>query len=158
MKAVPEEEDKKLTDVLETAKPKVEFYRRVGRALVRRHTVSLQQNWSGPNCPLSVTIVGRAFKATGTYDVGPNALALALYPAATRSAVKYAMEYVGTISGGLIEGIVKSERLGDTQSSILSAAVTGTRFLMVLNDDNRTLQVMENPEEIKPRFYSIRAL
>ena len=158
LKNVPSQEEEKQKEVVQTARPKGDFYRLVGRAFSRPDIKGFAQRWSDPDCELTITVSGRDFRATGSYERdGTSGLALAVYPNMVKTIVKYRVEYKGQISGGQIEATVRRVREGDeSTSTILGLGNVENKALMLLTDDGAELKVMENPHGTNPRFYSIR--
>jgi hypothetical protein len=69
------------------------------------------------------------------------------------------MEYLLTLAGHALDGVVKRNKEGDTPSaaaSVLALGDNASKVLMVLSDDQTELRVMENPYSANPTFYSIK--
>jgi hypothetical protein len=54
-----------------------------------------------------------------------------------------------------MDGYVTRTREGEPPASLLGSLDNRTALLMMLSDDGSELKVMENPQGINPRFYSL---
>src|SRR5262249_18403863 len=77
LRGVPDEEDKRLTETLEKAKPTSDFYRLFGRAISRLEPTEMAPRWKGPEFELAVKLTGSEFEAVGSYEQLGLGLALA---------------------------------------------------------------------------------
>ena len=64
LKRRPDEEEKKVAEILEKAKPISDFYAEYGRALSHGEPHDLAGRWKAPDCSLEVTLQGSVFEAT----------------------------------------------------------------------------------------------
>ena len=157
---MPDEEEKKEAELLEKAKPKSDFYKQFGRAAPRPDPSKLAERWEGPDCVLDVTLRDGTFRAVGSYEQQT----LASLSIGTRgstgsgdAAVRYRVEYSGTLRGRAIEGRVTRTQENEKRSAgLLGRSTDETKVLMVLTDDDSELRVMENSPGSDPRFYTLK--
>ena len=161
IREVPDEEDTKLKDILDKSLPSTEFYRSLGRALVRPCPANFPKNWDGPKCVLKAQLDGHMFTAVGSYDQPTNALlAYALMGGQNSPGVtteRIFVEYSGVLRGRMIEGKVLIRRDGEARPTLLGTTGEGNKISMFLTDDDNELQVMEH-QGSSLRFYSLRRL
>lgn len=108
---LPELEDKRQDQILETSKPKVEFYRKLGEAVSAGDVIPPRPKWAGPDCILEMTRIGDEVSLVGEFERDPNPFGLALlgsnpYSTSPPSKIKHRIRFVGTIQGGAIFGTV----------------------------------------------------
>jgi hypothetical protein len=154
VKALPEEEQKKKTEVLEKARPLSDFYKQFGRATSRPCPADTSARWKGPQREFSVRIVGGEFEATGSYEQKPLATGLAAFlgplPAAQNRPDRYHVKYKGACRGRAIEGTM-SRTLEDDPVKIrglLSLAEYKTEVLMYLTEDGNEIRVMRSRKRV----------
>ena len=161
---MPDEEDKKEVELLEKAKPKSDFYKLFGLAASRPEPTEVDDRWEGPDCILDVTLHGQKFRAVGSYERPLSGLmSLAMVGAGVQkasggAAVRYLVEYWGTLRGRAIEAYMSQIREGveSRASTLLGSSTEKTKALMVLTDDGSEFKVMENPSGSSVRFYSLK--
>ena len=110
LRAIPDEENKKLEEVLERAKPKADFYRALGHAIVRKNAISIDGDWSGPKCALKITSSGSNVTLSGSYEEEENQLSAAL--GLGKIKVRHLVEYKGAMTGSLLVGSLSQKREG----------------------------------------------
>ena len=108
-------EDSEEIGVLGKAKPIVEFYRKIGRNLVRNSLKVIAKNWQSPECLLVATLIGYRFEAI-VYERPDNAFlglgAIGLAASSITRVIRTRLHYRGIVSGGVIEGRVVREEHG----------------------------------------------
>ncbi|WP_295133828.1 tetratricopeptide repeat protein [uncultured Reyranella sp.] len=152
-----EAETKREEAFLKEARPISETYAELGKAMLRRSTISLPMNWKGPKCDLLVTISGDRIAAEGEFTEQPSGLASAI---AGRSSSPPAplpvrIEYEGVIRGRAVVGSVQQQNLA--RSTLLGSWSPPTPLLMFIRDDGRTIDVIEEPRGGKPKRYQLQA-
>jgi hypothetical protein len=65
---LPEQETKELDELLERARPKIEFYKYFGRALSLTESQKIAGTWIGPECALEATFTEEHIKLVGSYE------------------------------------------------------------------------------------------
>jgi tetratricopeptide (TPR) repeat protein len=158
VKGTPEEEEKKLDDVLDKAKPKSEFYGLLAQAILHNAPSSAPGSWLGPNGPLEMSLTDDELRISGTYEVDANPFAVLGGLGIGKLKVKHRVEYFMTLAGHAMFGVVKRIKEGEVPSAAASALALGdneTKVLMVLGDNETRFRVMENPYSSSPTFYSI---
>ena len=162
LKEVPEEEDKKETDAIEKVRPISEFYKQFGRAIAMPTPNTLATAWQGPDCNLSVTFLGSAFRALGTYEVSATRGLLAgllgsddALSKTNRAPTRYVIEYQGTARGRAIEASVVRRREDEQvkMPSLLNSGEENPTVLMLINDNGNEIRVLEKAKNSSPRFY-----
>jgi tetratricopeptide (TPR) repeat protein len=161
LKGLPGDEEKKKEELLKTAKPKADFYKKLGKALVSSEPADIEPLWRGPDCILSVTLDGSAFAARGLYDQPPNALVGALMGGINLPPSRMKVENIGTLRGRTIEGYLTRIREGQSLT-VLDTAGHSTEFVMEISVDGSEIKVMEQPKAAASkiqapaaRFYSL---
>lgn len=157
---VPDEEEERLNKLLDDVKEKAAFYRKLGYGLLKETPSRIAPAWSSPEGPLQAKIDGAIAQISGTYEQPANALGSLLAPpmggfgAIARRTVKHHVEYSGQLCGNVITGTVKRSREGEP-TSLFDSGSEGAKVIMVFNDDQTELSVMENPDNLHPRLYSL---
>lgn len=154
LKELPDTEQKKHDELVKQGHRKSEVYREVGRALCRIERNEIASDWDGPDCPLSVTLVGQAFQAEGKFERPGNSL-LAAGMGLLRPTTQVHVTYRGMLCGRVIEGRVKRDD-GAAKNGLLALIGDETKVLMVLSDDGTELKVIEGPHSTEPRQYLLR--
>jgi tetratricopeptide (TPR) repeat protein len=165
VRAVPAAEDEKQVNLLEKAQIKSEFYRQFGRAVSREEPTELANQWSGPDCDLTVKLSGTEFIAVGSYARPKGALfAIALGVPPSSEPDRFRVEYRGVVRGRAIEGFVTRTKEGASHTlgashdlGLLSATDDKKKVLLVLSDNGNEMKAMENPEIKTPLFYTLRS-
>ncbi|MFZ3005119.1 MAG: tetratricopeptide repeat protein, partial [Phenylobacterium sp.] len=161
LKGRPEQEDKKLAEILDRVRPKAEFYKRLGQAVAQPELSLPSGPWQAPQCVLDIQMSGREFRAVGTYEKPANKLISALLPTEAKPAT-HRIEFVGKIEGRSIEGTVTRVDLAAPalNQTLLSLAIDDgkSKFSMILNDDGTTISVMERPKSQTPDYYNLTRL
>jgi tetratricopeptide (TPR) repeat protein len=151
-------EEKHQESILSDAKPKLDFYRSIGRAMALGRTTGLGGHWQGPDCILQITEAAAKVELVGTFERDRNALSLALIGGPNIGLIpkiKHSVRYSGEMKGNAFFGSVK--RAQDNES-LLSAAGGQKKVFMVLNEVGSEFAVMENSDAAVPTFYSITRL
>ena len=149
----PEEEDTKLEETLENAKEKAAFYQRLGEAILKATSTSIASNWMSPDGPLEGTMEGGAIRFFGSQQ-RPTLGGILTGAIGGQVLVTHRFEYTGRLRGSMIVGEVKRWRDGET-SSLLGSSNEKSDVVMVFNEDYSQISVMENPTNVRPRFYVI---
>jgi tetratricopeptide (TPR) repeat protein len=154
LREVPEQETKDLTEVLEQAKPKIEFYRNFGRALGVAEPKKVGGTWIGPECELEATVTNDQIRLVGSYEREANPLSFGL-GLTTRQPAKHRVEYTGVLKGCAIQGkITRSSDESAATKSLLSEFFAGaTKVLMFVSDDEMQISVLENPAAMSPKVF-----
>jgi tetratricopeptide (TPR) repeat protein len=162
-KVLPDEERNRREATREKARPMSDFYRLMGRGMVRPDIEKLSQFWRAPECPIKVTIDGKNFVGEGKYEERTLGRLLRTFgeslgmPQPLESET-HRVTYTGVINGRTVFGHVYRRRDGEVApaTSLLSAA-GGDRpsISMVLSDDGQELRVMERSKTLDAKFYSL---
>jgi tetratricopeptide (TPR) repeat protein len=162
LRSVPEEEERKETELLGSAQPLSEFYKQLGRAILRPEPASIAAHWMGKNCELSARLVGREFEATGSYEQSRGLLGSlsAFGNAGQDTPDRYHEKYEGAFRGYSITGFMSRTLEEDATKvrGLLSSAEYKIEVVMVLAGDGNEIRVMEKPEKGSPRFYTLTKL
>lgn len=155
LRSLPDEEDVKQKDVLEKAKPKIDYFRRLGRAIARPAVTKLSNRWYGPDCELAVTIIDDEFRASGEYERSGNAFGLML---AAVKPTRHKIEYVGKVVGCRVDGFIQRTSDGEPPSLLSSLAFEDnkTKFAMIMDPDVGRIEVIEDPASLSPRFHELK--
>jgi hypothetical protein len=155
LRAIPEEEDKKLEEVLKKAKPKTDFYKALGQAILRKNTISIDGDWSGPKCPLKILLSGSNVTISGSYEIEENPLG-GILGTFGKIKIRHTVEYKGELTGSVIDGLLSQKREGGTPT--IAGALLGigdnAKVLMYIQSSSE-IKVMENPYSLAPTFYSL---
>jgi len=157
LKDIPDDEDKRQTEVLSKTKAKSNFYAQFGRAVSRPKPRDILEEWEGPDCALRVELEAKVFHAIGSFEQLPNPLSL--IGALTSSAAprrRIQIEYRGGIHGCAISAYVTRRNEDDPAPTLLDSTERQTTALMYFSDDATLLNVMEMPRGSEPRYYSLK--
>lgn len=157
LRDIPEKEDEKQSEALEKAKPKIEYYKKLGRAVAQPTVSALPATWRGPNCDLTIGITGDDFRAAGSYERTPNALGLLGGLGGGGKPTHHTIEYSGKIVGCRIDGTIKRTSDSEQSPSILSLGLmdNNVKFSMIIDLAVGKIEVMENPSSLSPSFYDL---
>jgi tetratricopeptide (TPR) repeat protein len=150
-----EQEQVRQQELLTTAKPKMEFYRTMGKAIVAAAT-ELPRSWSGPDCTFDLKQDGERIELIGSFTRARNALAFGLFGGRQTGPVektKHSVRYMGAMQGGAFFGTVKRNEDG---GSLLSEVGSERNVCMALNEAGSEFSVMEGAGASNPTFYTIR--
>ncbi len=159
---IPEEEQRRESEILEGAQKKSEFYREMGRAISRPNgnDSATRNRWVDESCLLKGELSGDEITLVGWYEREQPAynglLALVAgtpVPPAPPQKVKRSIKYTGRFVGGAFFGSVA--RSNDGSNSLLSGSNTEVRVFSYLAPDNSALHVMEMPTGRAPSFHAI---
>jgi tetratricopeptide (TPR) repeat protein len=163
IKESSEEEDKKVTELLQKSRPMLEFYRDFGRAMGRLAPASISSAWKDPNCVLAVAWSTDRFQANGSYErpmlgIIARAMLGESDPASSTKYPRMLVEYQGTVRGCAIVGTVtrQSEEEKKKPRSFLDQT-DSLKVLGILSDDGKEIRVFEHATKSEPRFYSLVA-
>ena len=153
LKDLPELEDKKEAEILEKARPKVEFLREFGRA-VSAKPANLSGVWVGPNCPIDASVSGTNVRMLGAFERDTNLLAgLFASPGAIRTTARHSFEIKGTIVGRAVHGTIERKAIPDTTTLLSEPAVR--KILLVVSENEKEMLVLEDPKEMYPTAYKL---
>lgn len=156
LRDVPDEEQKKLDDVLENVKPKAAFYRKAGEAVALPQPKTFYEKWESPECVLDAVVEGTKVRMSGAYESAGSALAgLVSGGFVLPPPVKNKLEYVGELRGRAIFGTVSRVREGQS-TSVFDLASNRVKVLMCLGE--REIHVMENVMGPAPKFYVLKQI
>jgi len=150
---IPDNEDKKVKDALDKMKPKIDFYRRLSRAILTKNITQLPHRWTCPNGNLSVDLSEGKFHARCEYKVEGNALS-GLLGGATVS--EYRLEMNGAVCGSRVYGKIKRKKLSGP-TSFLGSDDEERPFALIFADDLNSADVMENLTSKSPNYFKIEA-
>src|SRR5260370_11248621 len=153
---VTDEEDGKLTEMLEKTKVKAAFYRKVGEAVLKPTPDNIASNWNSPEGALEAKIDGESVLISGTHErptLG-GLLSNTFRGSSERAMVTHRIEYAGRGRGHLIVGHVIRSRDGEVPW-LLGSMNDNVKAVMVFNDDRTELFVMEDSDGLHPTFYSL---
>jgi hypothetical protein len=154
---IPEEEDKKEGEVLEKVRPAVEFLRSLGRSITRVTLPSLPNKWQGPVCSLEFQKQGSSFRLFGNYERDDFGLLIPTLGGQPPRKTKHHVEYVGTLSGMGMFGVVKRGE-GAFATGSATSIEGAPKALMVISDGGEEIKVMEKPDSSNPQFYSLKKI
>lgn len=159
LKGLPENEDKKESDVIKNVKPLSEFYKVFGRGIARPMQANLPNRWQGPDCILDFVFSGSGFSASGAYERAPLTGLVALASSGGHSApTRFRIDYQGFVRGQAIVATVVRKNEGEKikARTLLGGIEDGVKVLLVLRDDASEIQVCEHVSGGSPRFYSLK--
>lgn len=157
LQAIPEEEEEKRNQLVETARPKTIFLQQLGSAAASREPANVGDTWQGPDCVLSVSRNGDFVKFNGSFERDSlggllGALSVSTLPTPKN---KFSVVYSGTIRGRAIFGTMARERDGAT---LLEAAGSNKKALMFFGEDGSDLFIMENADTDSPTYERLRRI
>jgi tetratricopeptide (TPR) repeat protein len=165
LKEMPEEEDKKESEILSKVKPRSDFFKEYGRATTMIGPQESKTRWNSPDCPLEVVIQGASFSATGEYDHieygwSLNALVLSKYaipPNMNPTTYRMRVEYRGHLTGRAVACRIARVRDGkrEPSTSLLGQSSTSDdrQAYIVLSETGDEMRVMEQDQTADPKFY-----
>lgn len=164
LKDIPDEEDKKETELLQKAKPVSDFYKEFGHSIAKLTPADLPPRWEGPDCTLDVSVGGGLLVAIGTYEQRTlGLLALAMLGSGGTSSqadikpLRFRVEYHGKIKGRAVVGTVIRRREDERpKPSSLLTSEEAPKVLMILSDDANEIRVLEQVKKGTPRFYCLK--
>ncbi len=154
-----EQEGKSEAELVKKAKPKSEFFRVIGNALVQETPTRIAKRWQGPNCILTVEIEGKSFVAKGSYTLADSALA-SMFSGNRQQQTTYSdyeVTYEGTISGRVIQGQVTNNRAGEIVANSLLTIPKSKNVTLVIREGDNQIGVSESPE-VDGRRYTLDAI
>jgi tetratricopeptide (TPR) repeat protein len=155
LRDLPEKESSSLDDSQAKVRPKVEFVRRVGRALAQLPPSQLAKIWDGPLCKLGVSLKDGVFLGVGTYERNSSGLGSAF---GSSKASTVTITYEGSLVGRRVVGKVTRKSDGSTSANTLlgfGIDDAGTDFVLIIEEGDTKLSVMESPTSSAPTFYEI---
>jgi len=157
LREVPDDENKKLEELLQKIKTKADFFMATGALVVSLTPIKIAERWAAPEGNIEATYVGETLRIFGSYERPLSALAgilsgpLSLTPRATR----HKIEFVGRMRGRVFFG--KVSRTGEFDTVVSSLLGSGIKTIMQLSDDETEFSVMENYPSQSPEFYKLKA-
>jgi hypothetical protein len=159
LREVPEQETKGLTELLEQAKPKIEFYKDFGRALSLSEPKKVAGTWTSPECELEATVTNEQIRLVGNYEREANPLTFGLGILGSRSPIKHQVEYVGVLRGHAIQATITHSSDEGVPKSALSELFAGpTKVLMFVSDDETEIKVLQNPTAMTSKIFIMKKL
>ena len=155
LRDIPEKENSSLEDAQTKIRPKVDFVRRVGRALARVTPKGLPTIWDGPVCKLGLSLENGTLLAVGTYERQNSGIGGVFGSA---KSTKVTITYKGAVVGRRVLGKVTRKSDGPASvNSLLGLGIdeAGTDFLLIIEEGDKKLSVMESPNSTVPTFYDI---
>lgn len=150
----PEQEKKRQLELLAEAKPKMEFYRTMGKAIASA-APELHHSWIGPDCTFELKQDKETIELTGNFFRERNTLAIALlggHSVGPVVKIEHTVRYAGAMQGRAFFGTVKRNEPG---ASLLSSAGSERTVCMALNEEGSEFSVMEGSDTSNPTFYAI---
>jgi tetratricopeptide (TPR) repeat protein len=166
LKELPEEENKKESEVLERARPISDFYREFGAGLTRPLPSELAHQWRGPDCALAIRLEAGKLTARGTYERAQGGLIAAMMSIEgftgrpDAAPLRFQVEYVATARGSALMGKVERIREGEVLEKATSTLLTqeaGSTVMMVVSIDGKSIRVLERSKNSNPRVYTFSA-
>jgi tetratricopeptide (TPR) repeat protein len=151
-----EQEETKQQELLSQAKPKMEFYRTMGKAIASA-APELRLSWVGPDCNFELKQDGEKIELAGSFFRERSGLLNAILGNQSAGSVvklEHIIRYSGTMQGRALLGTVKGDEPG---ASFLSSAGSERNVCMVLNEEGSEFSVMEGADTSHPSFYAIGA-
>jgi tetratricopeptide (TPR) repeat protein len=153
LKEVLDEENDKEREILESARPKADFYRKFGQAITQI-SAEIAGRWRGPDCVLDISVQDGKFIASGTYDREESTNALLAFAGQRSQSIRYQMSYEGTVAGRAVQARVKRTQEGAPTPTLLSID-SSRKVLMVVSEGLDALQSMEISSGSQPKFYTL---
>jgi hypothetical protein len=150
----PKEESGKLDATLEKTKAKAVFYRRLGGGISVPSPNAIASTWKSQSGVLDAKLDGTSVTIVGS-EVRPtvrNRLVSKLELGHPLDVQR--IEYSGQVHGNVILGQVKRRRDGETPS-LSESPDDNAKVLMVFNEERTEIFVMERPDSLEPRFYTL---
>jgi tetratricopeptide (TPR) repeat protein len=150
----PDQEDARRLEVLSEAKPKMDFYRTMGKAIASP-TPQLHPSWVGPDCTLNLKHDKENIELVGSFFRDQNGLLAALMGSQYSGAVvkiEYTVRYSGAMQGRAFFGTLRRNEPG---ASLLATTGSERNVCMALNEEGSEFSVMEGADTSHPTFYAI---
>lgn len=151
---IPENEQKRSEEFLKEVKRKVEFYRKLSRAILKNNVKNIIGTWNCPNGDLYIDLVDRRFFAKCEYQVEGNSLSGLL---GTKVVSNYVLEMKGYVLGNRVFGTITRERTSGP-TGFLGSTEQDRYFALVFADDLNSAEVVENITSRSPSFFHIEAI
>jgi hypothetical protein len=155
LRDIPERENSSLDEAQAKVRPKVDFVRAVGRALVQIPPQDLPAIWEGPVCKLAISLKSGGFVAVGTYERQSSGIGGAF---GSSKPSQVTITYKGSIVGRRVVGkVTRKSESSPAVNSLLGLGLNdeGTDFVLVIEEERGKLLVMESPTSTSPTFYEI---
>ena len=163
IKDLPETEEKKEGEIIRKATSLCEFYKHYGHAFAATEPGDHVGKWQGPDCELSVTIIGNVFLAEGTFERAfPSALFLLQIPplGVSTQVDRYFVRYEGTITGHTVNAIFTQKKEGESTkpSSLLTSKEEEIKVLMILSESLREIRAYQKCATEDHKLFTLRRL
>ena len=158
LQTVPEEEEKKQSELAESAKSRVIFLQQLGLATASNEPENVGETWQGPDCILNVSRNGNFVKFSGSFERdNPFAGLLGALggPVVASSKTKYIVAYSGTMRGRAVFGTMSREREG---ASLAESGGANKKALMFFSEEGNELFVMEKADTDSPTYDRLRRI
>lgn len=158
LRDVFDKEDKLKESVFDKAKAKIEFFKRLGQALVQPSLEGLEGIWKSPDCDLRISTEDGIFRASGQYEREPNGLGSGMF-GLVKKTNKYSIEYEGKILGRRIHGTMKRTLLDDDGAATALGSLfikdSPIDFSMIVEGSAGAISVLEGATSSAPKIYSL---
>lgn len=156
LQEIPWSEEKKLSGITQGARQTIEFYKKLGQSISNPNLTQIAELWRGPECQFAASLVGRRFRAVGSFEqpLGGLGLFSAIATGLASPPLDHVtIEYEGTVTGHAISGGVSRRRASAMPSTLLSAADEHKPFNMVLTESGTEMRGIEG-EGNNRRFFT----
>ena len=139
---MPDEDEKKETNLLQKTREKSDFYRAFGRGLTQAEPEVFDGIWRSSSGPtISLVLADRTILGRGQYEEKLNGLGALFAGGAPPRQIK--VEIKGQLRGKAIWGTVSRADVEAPNLSLLNAAAELKDLLMVMSEDEKVLLIME---------------
>jgi tetratricopeptide (TPR) repeat protein len=129
-------ETKTVNSTLDEAKPRIAFYKLFGVALALPEPTGSANAWTGPDCEMTLDIMGDQVRFYGCFERSGNSLPVAMLgQSISRRPVRHEIEYTGVLRGRTVIGKIKRSSDEQPSGNFLSSAGEPEGFLMVISED-----------------------
>lgn len=149
---IPNQEGERLVEATTRLRPKIEFYRLAGDAILRPTIRSLGTNWVAPDCQLEVSVNNGRFTGKGEYVVKSGGMGGLL---GNQTEKRYTLEFDGKIFGHRAYGKIERKAVGEEKFSLLGSAERERKFLAIFDTAQASARVAEDIASRSPKFYEI---
>jgi tetratricopeptide (TPR) repeat protein len=135
LREISDTETKATDDVLDGAKPRVEFYRRFGESIGSTELSGIAGIWNGPDCPMTLEITNDQIRFHGNFERDANPLSALVGILNAKSTARHRIEYTGVLRGRIVIGKVYRSSDDQAATSLLSSSTDGQKALMVMSEN-----------------------
>jgi hypothetical protein len=162
IKDIPEEENKKETEIIENSKAVSLFYMNYGYSITKEALPNYLGLKQGPSCQLNIKVDGGQFIAEGSYTQADNSLGLRgiLSGSSTvqQKSTTYIVRYEGAVEGRTASGIYTKRVEGESggMRGFLGVNPNEIRILMIFSDNFEDITVYEKNGLGEGKIYPLK--